>query len=184
VWLDPVHDFAFLRYDTKAIKHLPITSLKLRPDLAKVGVAIRVLGNDAGQKISIHSGHISRVDRNAPIYSGYTDFNTNYLQASASAVGGSSGSPVINMNGDVIGIQSGGHRNTSTDFFLPVDCPLRALRLLQSGDPISRGTIQTQWWLESFAKCSELGLSTHWEAEIRKAIPDAEGLLVSLVVME
>ena len=43
--------------------------------------------------------------------------------------------------------------------------------------------MQTQWWLESFAKCSELGLSTHWEAGIRKAIPDAEGLLVSLVVI-
>ncbi|KAF8458516.1 trypsin-like cysteine/serine peptidase domain-containing protein [Kalaharituber pfeilii] len=184
VYRDPIHDFGFLRFDPKAIKHMPVAALELRPDLAQVGVEIRVVGNDAGEKLSILSGVISRVDRNAPEYGeGYNDFNTHYIQAAASASGGSSGSPVVNLDGYAVALQAGGSTEAATDYFLPLDRPLRALRCIQEGKPVARGTIQTQWYYKAFDECRRLGLSPEWEAEVRKRCPKEIGMLAAEIVL-
>ncbi|KAF2493755.1 Pro-apoptotic serine protease NMA111 [Lophium mytilinum] len=185
VYRDPVHDFGILRFDPKAIKYMPVESLVLRPDLAKVGVEIRVVGNDAGEKLSILSGVISRLDRNAPEYGeGYSDFNTNYIQAAAAASGGSSGSPVVDKDGFAVALQAGGRADgAATDYFLPLDRPLRALNCVRNGQTITRGTIQVQWMLKPFDECRRLGLSPDWEKEIRQAFPKETGMLVAEVVL-
>lgn len=185
VYRDPVHDFGILRFDPKAVKYMPLGSLELRPDLAKVGAEIRVVGNDAGEKLSILSGVISRLDRNAPEYGeGYSDFNTNYIQAAAAASGGSSGSPVVNIDGFAIALQAGGRADgATTDYFLPLDRPLRALQCVREGKHVDRGTIQTQWVLKPFDECRRLGLAPEWEAEVRKKFPKETGMLVVEVVL-
>ena len=164
---------------------MPLSELVLRPDLAKVGSEIRVVGNDAGEKLSILSGVISRLDRNAPEYGeGYSDFNTNYIQAAAAASGGSSGSPVVNVDGYAVALQAGGRSDgASTDYFLPLDRPARALECIRSGLPIARGTIQTQWIIKPFDECRRLGLAAEHEAAIRKGFPKETGLLVAEIVL-
>ncbi|KAI9645611.1 hypothetical protein NHQ30_006353 [Ciborinia camelliae] len=185
LYRDPVHDFGILRFDPKVIKYMPVSALRLRPDLAKVGSEIRVVGNDAGEKLSILSGVISRLDRNAPEYGGgYNDFNTNYIQAAAATSGGSSGSPVVNIDGSAIALQAGGRCDgASTDYFLPLDRPLRALRCIQQGKPITRGTIQCQWLIKPFDECRRLGLTPDWESVIRKGFPKETGMLVADIIL-
>ena len=173
IYRDPVHDFGILQFDVTKIKHQKLKALDLRPEGAKVGVEVRVVGNDAGEKLSILSGVISRLDRNAPDYGeGYSDFNTNYIQAAAAATGGSSGSPVVNLAGHTIALQAGGRIGASTDYFLPLDRPARALECIQKGEPITRGTIQTQWSLKPFDECKRLGLTPEWETAVRNAAPE------------
>ncbi|PMD37767.1 trypsin-like serine protease [Hyaloscypha variabilis F] len=181
IYYDPVHDFGILRYDPKSVKHMSLSAIPLRPDLVKVAEAVRLVGNDAGEKLSIQSAVISRLDRNAPEYdeSGYNDFNTNYIQAASGATGGSSGSPVVNIHGQAVAMQAGNKSRTATDYFLPLDRPLRALQCLQKGEPITRGTIQCQWKFKPFNECQGLGLTAEWESELRKAFPNEVGVLVA-----
>ncbi len=164
---------------------MQVSELVLRPDLAKVGSEIRVVGNDAGEKLSILSGVISRLDRNAPDYGeGYSDFNTNYIQAAAAASGGSSGSPVVNVDGYAVALQAGGRADgAATDYFLPLDRPSRALNCIRRGIPIYRGTVQTQWLIKPFDECRRLGLTADHEAAIRKGFPKETGLLVADIVL-
>jgi pro-apoptotic serine protease NMA111 len=185
VYRDPVHDFGILRFDPRKVRYMDLNELVLRPDLAKVGVEVRVVGNDAGEKLSILSGVISRLDRNAPEYGeGYSDFNTNYIQAAAAASGGSSGSPVVNIDGYAVALQAGGRADgAATDYFLPLDRPLRALQCIREGKFVSRGTIQTQWVLKPFDECRRLGLSAAWEAQVRERFPKETGMLVAEVVL-
>ncbi|CAG9955983.1 unnamed protein product, partial [Clonostachys rosea f. rosea IK726] len=179
LYRDPIHDFGILRFDPKTVKYMKLAALDLHPERVRVGVEIKVIGNDGGETLGILSGFISRLDRNAPDYQGsYQDFNTIYYQANAAASGGSSGSPVVNINGQVIALQAGSRSDgASTGYLLPLHEPLRALGELQAGRTPKRGDIQTCFRLQTFDECRRLGLTADWESHVREQFPKQTSML-------
>jgi S1-C subfamily serine protease len=121
---DPNADLAIIQVAqmAKGAKPLPMgDSSKVR-----VGDSVVAIGNPFALGTSMSSGIVSAVGRTIP--SGFTPFNIpEAIQTDAAINPGNSGGPLINMNGEIIGInaqiQTGGQSNGNVGigFAIPVN---------------------------------------------------------------
>lgn len=178
VYVDPEHDFAFLRFDPKSVSYMNIWELPLYPEGARVGTDIRVIGCDAGEKLMVLDGTISDCKRMPPEFasgdedaSPYNDSNIFYITASSSVSAGSSGAPVVDRKGRAVALNTGGAEGAASSFFLPLHGVKRALMLLRKDlyAPIPRGTIQTNFYFVPMDHLKRLGLPPDGESVLRKA---------------
>ncbi len=106
-------------------------------DALEVGEYVMAAGNPFGQGHSVTHGIISAKGRLAP------DFPlANYLQTDAPINPGNSGGPLVNLKGEVIGINNAiDQRAQGIGFAIPINIVKKVLSQLRSKGTVSRGFI-------------------------------------------
>src|SRR5258707_12744086 len=65
-----------------------------------------------------------------------------------------------------------------SSFSLPLTAVVRALKYLEVGKPVPRGTLETVFKYTPYDELKRLGLNAETEASMRKAYPKLTGMLV------
>ena len=100
VGIDPVADLALIQIKVRE-DMLPLTYLKIEPEKFIIGEEVVAIGHMLGLQWSVTSGTLNNLERPGKI----TPYVT-ILQHSAQINKGNSGGPLINKNGDVVGINT------------------------------------------------------------------------------
>ena len=95
---DPATDIAVIKVEANGLTDMPIGD----SESARVGDFVIAIGNPFGLGHTVTSGIISAVGRTGISRDGYEDF----IQTDASINPGNSGGALVNMNGELIGINS------------------------------------------------------------------------------
>ena len=131
---DEETDLALLKVDAK--KPLPFLTFG-DSDALKVGEWLLAIGNPFGLDHTVTAGILSAKGRN--IRSGPFD---NFLQTDASINPGNSGGPLLNMAGQVVGINTAIIASgQGIGFAIPSNMAAKIINQIKSGKKISRGWI-------------------------------------------
>jgi serine protease Do len=137
---DPNRDLALLVFETD--ESVPIARLG-DSNAVQVGDFVMAVGNPLGFESTVTSGIVSAVERQGPSRSGMP-LLTDYIQTDAAINRGNSGGALVNLDGEVIGMntwiasQSGG--SIGLGFAIPINNARRAIDQF-----IESGSVQYGW---------------------------------------
>lgn len=138
---DPNTDLALIKFETD--EDVPIARLGNSSEV-EVGDFVLAVGNPLGFESTVTSGIVSAVGRQGPQRSGNTPLLTDYIQTDAAINRGNSGGALVNLRGEVIGIntwiasQTGG--SIGLGFAIPVNIAHRTIDQF-----IETGSVQYGW---------------------------------------
>jgi len=133
---DPDTDIALIKIDSK--KDLAVAPLG-DSSKTEVGEWVIAIGNPIGQSNTVTAGIVSAKGRLVPDVNAYNDF----IQTDAAINPGNSGGPLINTNGEVIGINTAISRGINgipiegMGFAIPINNVKQAIQQLSNGGKIS-----------------------------------------------
>lgn len=128
-------DIALVKIDAD---HLPFAKLG-DSDKSKVGEWVVAIGNPLGLEHTVTQGIISAKGRRLDAGLGA------YLQTDAAINRGNSGGPLLNLKGEVLGINTLIRADgQNIGFAVPISEVTRILKYLRSGQPVSRGYLGIQ----------------------------------------
>ena len=185
-WVDVKSDVAVLKIDRA---DLPAARLGNSDD-ARVGTWVLALGSPFGLTHSVSQGIISARWRYEEELEIDGVEHQEFLQTDAAINPGNSGGPLVNMKGEVIGLNTaiasehGGSEGVG--FSIPINLAKWAMTQLVAGGKVTRGAIGVNLQGLSPSKAAELGLESPRGARVaivHDGSPAAEaGLLVGDVV--
>ena len=188
VWADPESDVAIMRLDAP---DLPAAALG-DSDKVRVGQWVLAIGSPFGLNQTVTHGIISARER-GQVSLGSTIRIKDFLQTDAAINPGSSGGPLINMDGEVIGINtaiaSHSGSNSGVAFSIPINLVKRILDQLLDRGSVARGYLGLQV-AQSFepADAAALGLNRAQGALVDTVYPEtpaaSAGLHARDVVLE
>ncbi|MDZ7660900.1 DegQ family serine endoprotease [Thiohalophilus sp.] len=137
---DPDSDVAVIRIEADNLTAVPLAD----SDSLRVGDFVVAIGNPFGLGQTVTSGIISALDRSGLGIQGYEDF----IQTDASINPGNSGGALVNLNGELVGInnaifsRSGG--NIGIGFAIPINMAREIMGQLVEHGEVRRGQLGAQ----------------------------------------
>jgi S1-C subfamily serine protease len=171
VGFDPFADVALLKVDPDGLDLQPL-SLGSETDV-QVGDPVAAIGSPFGQDLSLSVGVISATNRSID---SLTDFGIDgALQTDASINPGNSGGPLLEANGQVIGInqqiQTSSGGNEGVGFSVPIDLAQRSVEQLREDGEVeyAYAGVTTQPLYPQLA--DRLGLDLETGALVSQVVP-------------
>jgi S1-C subfamily serine protease len=181
VWADPESDVAVLRLESN--HRLPAAVLG-NSDTVRVGQWVLAIGSPFGLNQTVTHGIVSAKER-GQISLGSTIRIKDFLQTDAAINPGSSGGPLVNLNGEVIGINtaiaSHNGNNSGVAFSIPINLVKAVLRQLLEAGSVTRGYLGMQL-AQAFepAEAWRLGLDRVQGALVEAVYPETPAAVAGL----